>query len=218
MDFGSNLGFQFDVSDQVTVGGSYRSTVEVEFDGDADFTFLGSGTALDPQLRLLFPEDQPVSTILSLPDVLVLALAFKPGESVVIEGDLGWMGWSRLDRLGLRFEDDSLNFALEENWEDSFYYRFGVETRLDSRTQVRFGFYYDETPQPTKSASPIIVDADRYGLSAGLGREWESWSADLFAMVLVASDRDTEGVNRDGYEGSYANGAQLLGFTVSYSY
>lgn len=218
LDFGVNLGFQFEVSDRIVVGGNFRSTIDVGFDGDADFTFEGTGTGLDPQLALVFPDDQSASTSLSLPDVLVLALAVVPREGWVIEGDVGWMGWSRLDRLNLRFADENLDFTLDEDWKDSFYYRFGVERRLDPHTEIRFGFYYDETPQPAKSAGPIIVDANRYGLSAGVGKSWAPWSADLFAMLLLARDRDTEGVNRDGYDGKYANGAQIVGVSVGYSY
>jgi long-chain fatty acid transport protein len=218
LDFGVNLGIQIDAADRVTLGANYRSGIEAEFEGDADFTFEGTGTALDPQLQLLFPADQPVSTELTFPEMLVVGAAVEVGERWSVEADLGWTGWSAFDRLDIRFEDASLNTTLVQRWEDVFFYRLGTEFGIAPDTWLRLGYYYDEVPQPTRALSPILPDNNRHGLSAGIGKSWGKWTVDAFGLLLLISDRETEGVNRDGFEGTYANGVQILGATVSYRY
>lgn len=219
LDYGVNLGLQFDVTDAVTVGANYRSGIEVDFDGDADFTFLGTGTPLDPQLRLVFPADQKVNTTLEYPMLFVFGLGVTPVSGLSLEGDLGWTQWSSFDRLAIQFEDDpSLNLALEENWDDAFFFRMGGEYAVNASTRLRLGYYYDETPQPTLTVSPILPDNNRHGLSAGVGKTWGKWGVDVFGLLLLMSDRGTDGINRDGFEGTYANGVQILGATVSYVY
>jgi long-chain fatty acid transport protein len=218
LDFGVNLGIQIDAADRVTLGANYRSGIEAEFEGDADFTFEGTGTALDPQLQLLFPADQPVSTELTFPEMLVVGAAVEVGKRWSVEADLGWTGWSAFDRLDIRFEDASLNTTLVQRWEDVFFYRLGTEFGIAPDTWLRLGYYYDEVPQPTRALSPILPDNNRHGLSAGIGKSWGKWTVDAFGLLLLISDRETEGVNRDGFEGTYANGVQILGATVSYRY
>jgi len=219
LDFGFNLGVQVDAGDKVQVGVNYRSSVNLGFkDGDADFDFTGSGTALDPVLVDLFPQDQKVSTEVKLPALLVGAIAVKPSEKWVIEADLGWTQWSEFKTIDLMFEDSSLNSSLVQNWEDAIFLRTGLEYDLSPRTQLRFGYYYDETPQPTEAVSVILPDNSRHGVSGGVGYNWGKWSGDLFGLLLLAADRETGDTNRDGYAGSYANSAWILGLSVNYRY
>ena len=218
LDFGGAIGFQAEVAPGVTMAASYRSNVGIGYDGTADFTFVGTGTPLDPTLKLLFPGDQDVHTNLDFPASLILGLAVKPSSRLSLEGDLGWMQWTSFGELSLQFEDEELNTTMPEGWEDAFFYRFGAEYALNASTDLRFGYYYDETPQPTEAISPLLPDNNRHGVSLGLGKSWGRWSVDAFGLVLIIPDRDTEGVNRDGFEGTYSNGVQIGGVTVGYRY
>ena len=202
----------------VTLGANYRSKVAVTYDGDADFTFTGAGSALDPQLQTLFPVDQSVSTDLDFPAVFVTALGVQVSPKFSVEGDLGWTQWSSFKTLPLRFEDASLSKNLTENWDDAFFFRVGAELQARPDLQLRFGYYYDETPQPTEAVSPLLPDNNRHGISLGVGKSWGQFRADLFGLYLVMPDRETEGINRDGFEGTYANNVEIAGLTLGYRY
>ncbi len=218
LDYGYTLGLQVDVTPEVTLGANYRSKVAITYEGDADFTFLGTGSALDPQLETIFPVDQDVSTDLDFPAVFVTALAVQLTPKFAVEGDLGWTQWSSFETLPLRFEDESLSKNLTEDWDDAFFFRVGAELQAKPDMQLRFGYYYDETPQPTEAVSPLLPDNNRHGISLGIGKTWGQISADLFGLYLVMPDRDTEGVNRDVYEGIYANNVEIVGLTLGYRY
>ncbi len=218
LDYGGNFGLQVDLTRRMTLGFTYRSKVAIQYDGNADFTFTGTGTELDPQLQGLFPKDQGVSTNIDFPASFVAALAVSPSDRLTLEGDLGWTQWSSFQSLPIRFDDASLSQTLVENWDDAFFFRAGAEWALRPDLNLRFGYYYDQTPQPTESISPLLPDNDRHGLSVGIGKDWGRFRADAFALLLLIGDRDTEGVNRDGYEGTYSNGVQIAGVSLGYRY
>jgi len=218
LQFGFNLGLQLDLGDRVTVGANYRSGVNLDFDGDANFTFLGTGSPLDPQLQPLFPKDQKVKTALPMPAMFVGALAVQVSPKVSVEADLGWTQWSDFDVLKLRFEDPSLNSDVVEQWDDALFIRTGAEIVLNPTYDLRLGYYYDDTPQNTAEVSPLLPDAIRHGLSAGIGWKHERWRADLFGLLLLTPERSTDGINRNGYEGNYATATQITGVSVGLSY
>ena len=179
---------------------------------------MGTGTPLDPTLALLFPQDQDVTVQIDYPASLVLGLSVEPNDLWTIEGNLGWTGWSSFKRLDLKFADPSLNETLVQDWDNALFFRVGAEVEIQPDTQVRFGYYFDETPQPTEALSPILPDNDRHGLSIGVGKDWGQWSLDAFGLLVLIADRSTEGINLVGYEGTYANAIQILGFSVGYQY
>ena len=218
LDFGINLGLQVDINERITAGATYRSKIPVDYEGQADFTFVGTGTPLDPTLALLFPSDQDVAVQIDFPANLVLGLSVEANDQWLIEGNLGWTGWSSFDRLDLIFTDPSLNETRLQNWNNALFFRVGAEVEIQPDTQVRFGYYFDETPQPTEALSPILPDNDRHGLSIGIGKDWGQWNLDAFGLLLLIADRSTDGINLDGYEGTYANAVQIFGFSVGYQY
>jgi long-chain fatty acid transport protein len=74
----------------------------------------------------------------------------------------------------------------------------------------RFGFYWDESPQPTESVSPVLPDADRLGYCVGWGREWGDLAFDV-ALLYVDFEQRTTTTSRDGFYGTYTSDVLLLG-------
>ncbi len=218
LDVGFNVGMQVDLTNKLVMGATYRSKVAIDYEGDADFKYTGSGTDLEPELGYLFPKNQSVGTSLDFPASLVLALAAQPSTQLWLEADIGWTQWSSFDTLPINFENEDLSTVLTEKWDDAFFYRFGAEYAVNATTDLRLGYYYDESPQPTVAVSPLLPDNNRHGLSVGVGKTWGDFSADLFGLVLFIADKDTEGINRDGFEGTYSNGVQIAGLTLGYRY
>jgi long-chain fatty acid transport protein len=216
LDFGFNAGVQVDVSETITAGVAYRSQVDALLRGDADFTFTG-GTPLNPQIAPLFPKDQKAETELPLPDLLVLGLAHRCGASE-FEVDLGWQNWADFQALVVRFDDPSLDIERRERWENAWFLRGGWEYALRPDLDLRLGAYYDRSPQPTESISPLLPDNDRWGLSAGLGIAAGSLRADVYGLLLLSPDRSTDGRSIDGYEGTYDSGAVITGLSLGFGF
>jgi len=212
LDYGFNAGAQVDLSDRVAAGINYRSRIDVGFTGDADFEFTG-GTPLDPQIAPLFPPDQTAKTEIPLPGLLVAGVAWQ-GERSALELDFGWQNWADFQTLSVRFEDPSLDIERQEEWNNAWFLRGGWEYGFRPDLDVRLGAYYDRSPQPASSMSPLLPDNDRVGVSAGLGFRKGAVRGDLYGLILLVGDRDTGGASIDGFDGTYGNNGLLGGLSL----
>src|SRR5699024_9635708 len=93
--FGYNLGILYEPTDMITLGFTYRSKVEVEFNGDADFGDLPTA---------LFPPNAEGGTTLELPANWVAAINIRPMKDLSLEVDYLWWGWSSYDELVINFD------------------------------------------------------------------------------------------------------------------
>jgi long-chain fatty acid transport protein len=216
---GFNLGLLGRLDDEWSFGASYRHKVTVDYTGEGVFALLPTGsTQLDARVAQVVPSGAvPVETPISFPGFASFGVAWSPGDWT-LEGDLNWYQWSSFDRLTLDFERDELDTVIEEEYEDTWQVRFGAERRLDETWAVRGGYFYDPSPSPTESVSPLLPDADRHGFC--LGGSWTRGPlrVDAASWYIVSPDRSTEGRNRDRYDGTYRSRALTLGLSLGYTF
>jgi long-chain fatty acid transport protein len=217
---GFNVGVLAKPSETTSVGLSYRHKVKVEYDGTASFTPTPTGNAqLDTLIVSALPAgSQPVKTSITFPAIASVGLAQRWG-AWLFEVDVNWYQWSTFDRLALDFtERPDLSEVIVEDYGNAFQYRFGVERELTETWLVRGGYFWDETPSPPASVSPLLPDTNRHGVA--LGGTWTTGRLRLDggAWLVLGGERSTAGVNRDRYEGSYKNKAFTLGLSLGYEF
>ena len=200
------------------IGVTYRSEVKVKIDnGKASFTQIPTGDpSLDGVVAANLPPGQPVTTDLVFPGMLTGGVAWNPQPDWTTEVDLLWTQWSAFDKLALRFpQDPTLNQDLVENYKDQIQIRAGAERRLPTWT-YRFGYYYDHTPAPPESVTPLLPDADRNGVTVGAGITRGKWTFDAYNLFLFVVNRSTEGKERNGYNGTYKTYVNAFGVAAAY--
>jgi long-chain fatty acid transport protein len=216
-DFGAgwNAGVQWQPGARVRVGASYRSKVSVDYNGRADFTQRASGDPqFDPIVAAAFPPDQAITTSVPFPAQGSLGVSYEPCGSWAFEGDFNWTWWDAFETLDVHFvTTPALDFEAVQDWKGVMNIRFGTEYHPGAWS-YRAGYYYDRTPQPRASLGPLLPDADRHGITLGLGHRWSRTTVDAFALGVIAPDRSTEGTNRDGYDGTYSNRTFTLGASL----
>jgi long-chain fatty acid transport protein len=215
---GFNAGLLAKLTDGLSFGASYRHKVAIDYEGTADFLLRSSGNAqLDARVRQVLPEGAvPVTTSIEFPAFASVGVAYR-WTRWVVEADVNWYGWSSFDRLPLTLEGrPDLSEEILEEYDDSFQYRLGLERTLGDRWAVRAGYFFDESPSPPESVSPLLPDADRHGIALGLGFKSGSVTVDAGSWFILSPERSTEGVNRDQYNGTYRNRAFTLGVSVGY--
>ena len=221
---GTNLGIGFDVgmlarlSDELSVGASYRHRVKVDYTGTATFTPVPTGSdQLDERVQAVLPaQTLALESSITFPAFVSGGVAYRRGDWV-FEADVNWYQWSAFRSIPVTFPDrPDLSGAITENYSDSFQYRFGAEKTLNDVWTVRGGLFWDETPAPPASVSPLLPDADRNGFC--LGGTWRSgsWRIDAASWLVLARARSTAGVSRDRFEGTYKSHAFTLGVFVGY--
>jgi long-chain fatty acid transport protein len=218
--FGFNAGALAKLSDTLSVGVHYRHKVKARHGAAATFTQLPTGNAqLDTRLTAVLPSgSQPVATGIDFPGFLSAGMAWSPGEWT-FEGDVNWYQWSTFRRLTIEFtERPELTENIVEDYRNTLQYRFGVERRIGDRYAVRGGYFFDQTPAPTESISPLLPDADRHGVA--LGGTWKRgrFHVDAAMWYVHSPSRSTDGLSRDQYDGTYKGRAVTLGISLGYSF
>jgi len=215
--YGFHLATLMSPWDQWRLALTYRSEVKVKVDdGRATFRQIPTGdAALDATVAAGKPADQPVATDLVFPAMLSAGIAWDPAPDWTYEVDGLWTQWSAFEKLPLRFpKQPALNQDLVEDYGDQFQVRVGAEHRLQ-RMSVRLGYYYDQSPAPPESVTPVLPDANRHGATVGAGWKRGAWTLDVYNLFLFVEKRSTEGRERDGYDGVYKTYVNSLGATLA---
>ncbi|MEY2933498.1 MAG: hypothetical protein RL033_4247 [Pseudomonadota bacterium] len=178
------ISYQPPALPQWSFGLAYRSPLELEFKGRADFdapdAFRGS-----------LPPDGDVRTALTLPQMVLAGVAFRPLPGCEIELDGNWRGWSSYDRLDVELPDGQVQSS-PKNWRNSYTVRLGAEYAFLDRWVARVGGAWDQTPVPESTLDFQLPDVDRWALSAGFGARISSAvTADLGALVVLPRQRQT---------------------------
>lgn len=217
---GFNVGILAKPSQSLSIGASYRHKVNVKFTGSASFRQISTQNAqFDARVASALPSGAvALATSVEFPAFASGGVAYMWGRWIV-EADVNWYQWSSFDRVNLTFEGrPELNQSIEENYEDVFQYRIGAERRLSDTWQVRGGYFYDQTPSPPASVSPLLPDADRHGVA--LGATWRRGRVrvDAANWLVFFKERSTEGLNQDRYDGTYKNFAETFAVSFGYSF
>lgn len=228
-DVGYNLGVRWQPVPPLTFGVSYRSEITLHVKGDANFlatTPTGYG-AIGLTNTAPFPYSRTrvtsaASTDITLPDSLILAVAWKPMEKLTLEFDAERTGWSCFDKLQINF--DSPQFAAfnnqpdAKNWKDAWAYKVGGQYALTKMVDLRAGYAYDTSPIPDSTLGPELPDADRHNVSFGLGLHNDYATVDLAYMWVHFVDRTVN--NQDmttlkGENGTFTSDAHLFGANLT---
>lgn len=224
-DYGSDIGFNAGIlyktaGDRWRFGLAYRSAMDIDLEGEAQITQILTGNQqFDLVVGSQLPPDQSINTTLPFPEIVSLGAAFSPTENWDFEFDIIRTGWDRFEALDVEFETTpAASFRREQNWEDSSSYRLGVNHNATANWDVRFGFLYDENPQPVEAVSPLLPDSDRLGGSIGAGFHAGPLTIDGSLLVLHFKDRDTQGRNPEQFDGLYQTDALLWSVNLGYRF
>lgn len=222
--YGFNVGILHRLNESFSWGLSYRSKITVDYDGDASLSQISTG---NPQFdailrtRLPFGTKLPVKTSIDYPDQASLGLAFGLTRNLLLETDVNWMGWSAFKDVQIDFTGGATNSlpdtTLEQNWDDVYSYRIGLNWTVSPASQIRFGYVYDQTPQPEEGVSPLLPDADRNGFCIGYGHT-QGFRYDIGLMYLDFKERTVNKAraSEGPFFGKYKTQAVLLGLTANF--
>jgi long-chain fatty acid transport protein len=209
--WGYNFGLLWKPIETVSIGVAYRSEIELDFDGDADYlmTPYGQG-ALSSAVY-----DVKAKTEITLPDTWSFAVAWHPMERLTVECDADYFGWSSYDSLDIIFANndvlpDSLN---GKDWNDVWAYRLGAQYELTDSFDLRIGYARDNSPVPDATMGPELPDSDRNNYTFGVGYHTERAVID-FAYMWV--DFDERKVDNEIQTGTYESDAHLFAANLTF--
>ena len=223
--FGYNAGIMWKPIKELSIGASFRSEVEYEFEGTA--TATGA-----EQLAALLPKGN-ISAKLTTPMNIQGGIGYRVFEQLQLSADFQWVGWSSYDKLAVDFEDPAYaDISRPRDYEDTYAIRFGAEYFLDESLSFLGGIYFDKMPVQPDYLSPSLPDADRLGFSFGAdARIFENFGicgSYLFirsSELTVTNSREIYTPYDEGNEasapkfnGTYNSYAHLLSFSLYYKF
>lgn len=157
--WGYNMAVSVKPTEAMNFTATYRSNVDLEFEGDANI-YAG---------RQLPTIDGEVS--IPAPAVLTVAAAFTPIEVLTVELSWDRTFWSEYEELDFDFTPSigvpAFEAAKPKEWDDSSAYRIGLTYRATKSLDLMCGFAFDETPVPDENIGFELPDSDAYLFSVG---------------------------------------------------
>lgn len=217
---GFNAGFIAKPTENLSLGAAYRHKVRVDYAGQATYTQRLTGDPqLDPLITAALPQaPQATSTQITFPAIANCGVAYEKNEWT-FAGDVVFYQWSTFDELAIDFTaTPGIELRIPENYKNSFQARLGVERVINEWWEVRGGYFFDQTPSPASSMSPLLPDASRHGLALGGSFVQRNWRLDAGLWYVAFRSRSTAGTSRDSYNGTYDNAAVTLSASVAYQF
>ena len=174
--FGFTAGMMWQPRDYLRFGASYRSYIDHEIDGKAEFDRGTSGVGdLIANVSGGF-RNTGIKASAQTPDIANIGFHYDINDQFSIMGMAEWTNWSRFDELRIRFDNPAQpDSVTDESWNDSWYFALGGEYRATDELTLRAGVAFDESPIPDGTRTPRIPGEDRYWVSVGATYEVSDW-------------------------------------------
>jgi len=224
---GFNAGVHIKPTEKLSIGLSYRSQIDMKVE-DGDATANVSNAALN---GTTFPKTGKTkfAGTLPLPAVLSAGVAYKASEDLTLAVDVNFVQWSAYKELKFDFDSafgGSKTSASPRKYKDAFIYRVGADYAVSKMLNVRAGGYFDQTPVQAGYMTPETPDANRIGLTFGLGvRPIENLSIDASLLFIFGEERtqSTADINSAGTQsavqaGTYLQRAFAPGISIGYDF
>ena len=216
---GFNVGLLARPTESLSVGALYRHRVAHDFRGTAEFSLIPTGVpALDAAVAAVIPAGAlAVSTPVTLPASFTGGAAYRWGEWT-FAGQVDLVQWSKLQQIAFDYEGrEDLREVFVVDYANSIALRVGAERRLGPAWAARCGYFFDDSPAPGASQTPLLFDGDRHGIAVGGSWQQGSWRIDGAVGATRSPSRPT-GATPEGYSGAYRTNAVTAGVSLGYAF
>jgi long-chain fatty acid transport protein len=188
--YGFTLGALFEPWTGTRVGVGYRSSIEHDLEGDANFELGGSAVARALAARTGLFQDTGAKAHVVTPETVSLGIHQELSPRWAVMGEAQWTRWSRFDHLTVKFDNPAQpDSVTDENWSDSWFIAVGFTWKPDDTWTLRGGAAWDQDPTRDRRRTPRIPTDDRYWIALGAGwRPSASLTFDLGYTHIFLAD------------------------------
>jgi len=244
--YGGHIGVTVQATDRIQFGARYVTPVKFEYEGEATFEQVETGlqlpannpltgsnaVPLDFLLQSSFVRGsgplvtQSLETSLTMPAQFVAGVSVEPINGLLLLADYQWTGWSSFDSITLTFEKEALNRTREEGFENTHAVRLGTSYDLTEAVTLRGGYLFNQSAAPDRSVTPLLPEANRHHVTAGLGwRATDVVELNVAYQYLGQNDRrgrvrgervgEEDPTTEELNSGLYSFDAHLIGTTLT---
>ncbi len=223
------FGVMFEPAEGTRLGLGYRSEVDFEFEGDAEYENISP--ALGPGGANLGIDDAAISDNLTFPSVLTLSAEHDFNDRLTLGATAMRTGWSSLEEMRIKFEDGDDGKAQSDSvltfgFEDQWFYSVGGTYAMSDKLTLRSGVAIDNSPARDKYRSARTPDGDRkwfsLGASYNLGQAGEVTAAYTHVAIedvsVVRDGSLPEDSARGKLDADYELSANVFSFAYNVSF
>lgn len=205
--FGYNFGILIKPTPTTNIGITYRSRVQQDFSGPADYI-----VPVPLTLSSRFANTTGTAKLV-LPDTAGISLTQRVTPQLTLAGDLNWTNWSQFKQLNVFSTSGRLVSSTPERYKNTFFVSVGGAYQFTDKLTLRAGTAYDKTPISDAYRTARVPDQDRFWLAGGLSyKVLPNTSVDFgYAHVFVrdAAIRETSPTG-DVLTGTYSNSIDIV--------
>ena len=178
------VGLQYRAADRLQFGAAWTSAVE--------HSAVSNVAARDvhPVLGMVLPADGDVVLDLTLPQQVLLGVAYATPRGPLLTAGASWQDWSSLGEATLRLPSQTSAMfpaGLRDTWGASL----GLRQRAGRDWDVTAGVGYESSPAPAAGVPAYFPVAEQWRLAAGAGRTFGD-DLRLRLMLSVLEQGDTK--------------------------
>jgi long-chain fatty acid transport protein len=171
----------------LSVGAMWRSQVDEDFTGKADFDIAAP-------YRGQLPPDGNISTSVKIPQSVAIGAAYRPTPELEIEANAIYVNWAKFNEIRIHLPNMTDSVA-PQNYDDKVTFRLGAEYKLPKyNAAVRVGYLYDPTPIPATTLTALLPDADRHDITAGGSYSLGNYDIHAGLLYVLPQTRKTSDV------------------------
>ena len=222
--WGYNFGILLSPTEKINIGLAYRSRIHFNIHGDVEISDINGVSPQSVFGGAYFKSD--VYLPLDLPDILLVGIAYKFFDQLIIEFDLDWTGWRSFKQLKFDYSDEKPPFLVDttirKDWGNALALRLGFEYSINDTFKARAGYAFDHAPLPEDTFEPRVTDSNRHQITIGSGHILGRFIFDV-AYMAVFFEKRTIANNKVGnpftdINGTYKSFSHLLGVNLSYNF
>jgi long-chain fatty acid transport protein len=219
--FGWTFGMHLRPTDNLSFGLSHRSEIDLELEGEADFTVPAN---VVPILAVGRPGqfvDTDVTAPLTTPSITTFSAAWQVTDAFALMADVSATDWHSLEAIDINYASPQPNTVEDFDWEDTMFYSIGAEFALNEAFTLRAGLAYDETPVQDETRTPRLPDNDRNWFS--IGATWapsETLEISGAYTRIMVDDPELDIVSTSGSRlvGEAEGHANIFGVSAQYKF
>jgi long-chain fatty acid transport protein len=195
--FAYNLGLLAKARNNLKIGFSYRSRVDLRFD-EADVKLGGPFSTANTKANI-----RPIP----LPPVINTGLFWEINPAWGAELVYEYTRWSEFKNFSAVFSPTPIfvplavpltGFSLPQRWKNTNTLRVGSYYKVNENWEGRAGIAIEQSAIPNRTLNPAIPDADKLTLNAGMGYTWNQFSMELGYMAVFYKTRTVTNSELEG--------------------
>lgn len=216
--FGFGLGALWKPTEADRIGINFHSQIDHTIDGDGKFKVPVN---IQPLLAPAFV-NSPGKADFSTPWFVNASWWHTVNERFSFGVNASFTHWSSLEQLVVDYKNPAQpNSVSEFKWEDTWFYSFGGDYRLNERWTLRAGVAYDETPTVDATRTPRVPDGDRTWGSIGIGYQLsDNMKIDAAFLHIWVDDAkiDHQSATFSRLQGKFTSEGNVLSVSAQYRF